>query len=499
MVTGVLQSGRMAAARAGASPATRRGVPFWAVLGAALAAGIFFMLPKGIVDPDIGWHLRNAALLVQTHHFLHRDVYSFTVAGKPWIDPEWLSELLFYAGWRAWGEQGVFLVEWLTLTGVMLGILGLSWQRSRDLRAAFAVTYAGLFLSSVSFGPRTLLFGWLCLVGELAILEDFRTHPACTPRSVWLLPPLFAVWINLHGSWMIGLVLFAAYGAAGLAGGRWGSVDALPWRPEQRRVLASAFALSVGALFANPYGWRLVVYPFDMAFRQKLNIASVQEWQSLDFHSPRGKIVFLLLALGVVNQLIRSRRWALYEVLWLLIGLYAGLTYSRFLFLAAILVLPMLAAEFPRPADGWQRNRPWLNGALVLAMLVAVVLAYPSRARLQAAWQQQYPVAATAYLRQHPPAGHVFIAYEWGGYLILHDAALPVFIDSRVDIYEHHGVLRDYLDAVHLRNPLQIFRKYGVTAVLFPAHAPLAYLLRHIPGWRVQYQDPTAILFMRQP
>jgi hypothetical protein len=473
-------------------------VPFWAVLGAALAGVILCMLPKSIVDPDIGWHLRNAAWLVRNHSFLHKDVYSFTVAGKPWIDPEWLAELAFYAGWRTWGDQGVFLVEWLSILGVMFGIFGLGWQRTRDLRSAFAVTYAALFLASVSFGPRTLLFGWLCLVAELAILEHFRSCGADAARVLWLLPPLFALWINLHGSWLIGLVLLAVFCGSGFVAGRWGCIEAVRWRPEQRRTLGVVFLLSVGALFANPYGWRLVVYPFDLAFRQKLNVASVQEWQSLDFHTPRGKIVFLLLALGIVNQFVRGRRWALHEAAWLLIGLYAGLTYSRFLFLAAILLLPMLADQIPAAEDGWRRERPLLDGMILVALLLSMAVAYPSRDRLQSAWKQQDPVAAVGYLREHPPAGHLFTAYEWGGYLILHDPALPVFIDSRVDVFEHHGVLRDYLDAVHLRNTFAVFRKYDISAVLFPANAPLTYLLLHTPGWAVGYRDKTAVLLVRE-
>ena len=497
MVTSVIKIPVGSSTRMGSR--ARFNVPFLAVLGAALAAVTLWMLPKSIVDPDIGWHLQNAAWLVQTHSFLHKDIYSYTVAGKPWVDPEWLAELAFYAGWRTWGDQGVFLVEWLSIIGVMLGIFGLGWQRTHDLRSAFAVTYTALFLASVSFGPRTLLFGWLCLVAELAILEHFRSCRVGGTRVLWLLPPLFALWINLHGSWLIGLVLLVVFCGSGLVAGRWGCIEAEPWQPEQRRTLGVVFLLSAAALFANPYGWRLVVYPFDLAFRQKLNIASVQEWQSLDFHTPRGKIVLLLLALGIVSQWVRARRWRLHEAGWLLIGLYAGLTYSRFLFLAAILLLPILADQIPAADDGWRRKRPLLNGIILVALLLSMAVAYPSRHRLQAASKQQDPVAAINYLREHPPVGHLFTAYEWGGYLILHDPALPVFIDSRVDVFEHHGVLRDYLYAVHLRNTFAVFRKYDVSAVLFPASAPLTYLLLHTPGWAVHYRDKTAVLLVREP
>ncbi len=72
---------------------------------------------------------------------------------------------------------------------------------------------------------------------------------------------------------------------------------------------------SVAALFINPYGYRLVVYPLDMAFHQKLNIAHVAEWSSVDFHDLRGKdpLCFFMLSLLLLGSLLgRSGCWKLY-------------------------------------------------------------------------------------------------------------------------------------------------------------------------------------------
>ena len=44
-------------------------------------------------DPDIWWHMRNAETLLDTHHFITTDTYSFTTRGQHWIDPEWLAEM----------------------------------------------------------------------------------------------------------------------------------------------------------------------------------------------------------------------------------------------------------------------------------------------------------------------------------------------------------------------------------------------------------------------
>jgi hypothetical protein len=476
-------------------PVIRTLFGFPVLLAVLFALVVFLAIPKKIADPDIGWHLRNAQVQLQTHAFLHRDLYSFTTAGKPWMDHEWLSEIPFFLAWRAFGPRGIFFVTVAAIEVILLGILGLAYLESGSIKAAFVVSFAALFLASVSFGPRTLLFGWIFLVLELALLAEFRRGR----DLLWALPFLFLLWINAHGSWIIGLVVLAVFALCGSVQGTWGSIEATRWSRPQARKLAWVSLLSTLALFANPYGWRLVLYPFDMAFHQKLNIANVDEWKSLDFHSPRGKIVLAIMAAAILLQLLRQRRWRLHAVLFLFIATYAALTYSRFLFLAAILIVPLLARDLaPSMPCHEDRDKPWLNAAILLGALVAMVLLFPSNRQLNDHGSAIYPdAAAQSYLQNFHPRGRVFNDYLWGGYMIWNVRQVPVFIDSRVDVFERNGVLADYLHAIRIEDTLQILDKYSIQYVLFENHRPLTYLLRHTPGWKVDYQDKTAILFER--
>jgi hypothetical protein len=476
-------------------PVLRRLFGFPVLLAILFALVVFLAVPKKIADPDIGWHLRNAEVLLQTHTFLHQDLYSFTTAGKPWMDHEWLAEIPFFLAWRAFGPRGIFLVTVLVIEVILLGILGLAYLESGSIKAAFVVSFAAMFLASVSFGPRTLLFGWIFLVLELGLLAAFSQGR----DFLWALPIVFLLWVNTHGSWIIGWVILAVFAVSGCIQGTWGSIEATRWNPQQARKLAGISLLSTLALFVNPYGWRLVLYPFDLAFHQKLNIASVDEWRSLDFHSPRGKIVLAVMAAAILLQLVRRRQWRLHQVLFLLIGTYAALTYSRFLFLAAILIVPLLAKDLaphmPYYAD---RDKPWLNAAIMLGAVVTVVFLFPSNRQLNEHNADIYPSeAARTYLQSFHPRGNVFNDYLWGGYLIWNVRQVPVFIDSRVDVFERNGMLADYLHAIRIEDSLQILDKYSIQYVLFENHRPLTYLLQHTPGWKVDYQDKTAILFER--
>jgi hypothetical protein len=137
-----------------------------------------------------------------------------------------------------------------------------------------------------------------------------------------------------------------------------------------------------------------------------------------------------------------------------------------------------------------------LNAALMVGACVFAISRIPTSATLRAAEAQYFPTAALPELNRCCP-GHLFNRYEWGGYLIWNAHNVPVFLDSRADIFEYDGVLADYLRAVTANDSLAILDRYRIDAVLEPPQTPLVYLLKHTPGWRVQYEDATAILLVR--
>jgi hypothetical protein len=446
---------------------------------------VYLWIPTTMADPDIWWHLRNAEVQFASHAFLTHDLYSFTAYGSPWINHEWLAEIPFYLGWRLLGERGVFVITVLAIEGILLGVFYLAHNKSGSTRAAMVVSVLAAFLSTVSFGPRTLLFGWICLVLELLIFELAQMEP----RYVWALPLLFLFWINLHGSWIIGFVLLLIYIVCAHISMRRGLLDSTAWPREHRLRLVVACCLSAGTLFLNPYGWRLVTYPFDLAFRQRLNIGTVDEWKTLDFHSLRGKVFFASISLLLLMPLLKGARWTLYELSLVLIGIYASVTYSRFLFLGAILIMPLLARTLSTtPAPRLPRYGGWVNISVVLAILSVFYEHFPTEQTMRKG-DTKYPLGAVTFLRQLPHGARVFNEFGWGGYLDWNVPKLSVFIDSRVDIFEYNGTFRDYLDVIQIRDSLNILRRQNIRYVLFQRDASLTYLLAHNAEWKVDYQD----------
>jgi len=461
-----------------------------------LAAVIFGFSVKQIAEPDIWWHLRNTAYFFQHRSFPSVDTYSFGAAGSPWLDHEWLSEVPLFLGFKAMGLQGLLAVYFAVLVLIYVGVYYRSCRAGADCKNATVTTLLAIFLGVVSIGPRVLLFGWLCMVGLLLVLDRFRR----TGKGLWLLPPLFALWINLHGSWVFGMVVLVLTIVSGLVEGEWGLVVAQRWTSGDSKKLLPALAASVAALFVNPFGYKLVLYPFDFLFRQPSNMKHIAEWHSVDFSTGDGKLALIMILALLAAALFSRRRWGLDEVLLTAFALWAALSHARFLFFAGLILAPTLAPRL-NLFSPYERglDKPWLNAAIMAAVVGALIFFFPSPAQLQQKVDEEYPKAALEFVQQQHIDGKIFNEDWWGGYMEWNAPELKPFIDGRADIFVYNGTFNDYVKAVVIQAPFEVLDKYKFNHVILEPAAPLAYLLEHSSAWHPIYSDKVAVLFERVP
>jgi hypothetical protein len=434
-------------------------------------------LPQG--DPDIWWHLANARILTATHSFIHIEPYSFSVAGDDWINPEWLGEMPFWYGYQALGLRGIYLVTVVALCGNILFVYWRSYLKAGHPGAALGTAVIGFLMMIVSAGPRTILFAYLGLCAELAILEAMergKTH------LLWLLPPLLCVWINLHGSWIIGMGVLGLYILCGWFSVSKGVFEQHAWTSAERRRLVLVFVASTLMLLLNPYGWRLIWNPFDMMMNQKQMMSTAMEWQPLSLNTIAAYGAWLSIGLFVIANCLRGRKWTIYELAILLFAFFEAFNHARFTFLACLLVIPMLtvdvARSFAGPPD--EKTIPGMNALLVGCIFCVIIYFFPSESRLQKSLAVQYPLQTIASI---DPLWRTFDQDALGG--MMDFDRKPTFYDTRYDTFVHHHVLSEYLAIVHLVKPLSLFDKYRIDHVLIHADTPLSMLLEDAPGWRV--------------
>lgn len=433
-----------------------------------------------LVDPDIWWHLADARFLLTSHHFIHTDPYSFSVVGNRWIDWEWLGELPFWFSYKAFGLRGIYLITWLAVGANILAVYWRGYLKSRHAGAALYAAALGFFLMTVNAGPRTIAFAYLAMSGELAILDAAEGGKK---NLLWLLPPLFCLWINLHGTWFIGICLLALYIACGWVRVQAGAFEQEPFAKTDRNRLLTVLALSIVALLANPYGWRLMWSPLDMMLNQHQSTTNIAEWRPLDFASLEGKAALAAIAAMVIANLLRGRKWTLFELATVFLGWYAAFAHHRFTYLAAILTIPMLAVDIQRSfcTESDEKTIPAMNAIMVAASIGVVLYIFPSQRALDGMLAKMFPLQSISSIQP----GWRTLNWDYVGGRMAFEGK-PSFIDSRFDSFEHSGgVLQDYDAIMGLSNTSQLMEKYGIDHALLKDNLPLTYDLAHSAGWQV--------------
>ena len=472
--------------------------------------GIFAMAARPAVDSDTWWHLRSGAWMVEHRQILTRDAFSATRTGEAWINHSWLAQIPMYWSWRVFGFAGLNLGTALLVTAAF-GLVYAQLEGSAYLKAATLVLAA--VVSHVFWSARPQLASFLLASVFLYVLYAWRWRGR---DRLWVLPVLMVLWVNLHGGFAIGFILLFLTLAGQLASRLLGQGGAGTVAMAGLLKLAGIILACAAVVVVNPYGVAMYQYPLRTV---SIGILQdfIQEWQSPNFHQLSMQ-PFIWLWLAVLAALGLARRRAdLTDLALLGACSYLGLLAARNIPLLALVAGPIICrhaatgvAELwssrprlaalldPRPS---RRSLPALNwGLLGLVALAAVVKAVQASqvSTNERALQTQAPLKAAEFIETERPAGPLFNAYNWGGYLIWRlYPHYPVFVDGRTDLYDD-ALLREYLrTALGQPGYAETLDERGINLVLIETNSPLETQLGGDPGWRLLYRDTTAVVYER--
>jgi hypothetical protein len=303
-----------------------------------------------------------------------------------------------------------------------------------------------------------------------------------------------ALWANLHGGFVFGLVLVAPV-----------ALDAvLSADVKSRKALALRWAaFGLAALMAScctPYGWNsLLASQKILALGGALPL--IMEWKPADFGNLGALEVCLLSGIGLA--LWRGVKLPPLRILLLLGLLHMALAQGRAVEILALLAPLILAAPLAKQLSGTEVANPAappMRGVLVASVAVALVagtFAYASVHRFEP-HSRGSPVAAVAALKKLNLA-RVFNDYDFGGYLIANGVA--PFIDGRTELYGEKFFV-DHNAASGLMEPENLFRlleEYRIEATLMRTQSAATKLLDHVDGWQKVYADDIATIHVRRP
>ncbi|HUF66415.1 MAG TPA: hypothetical protein VMM17_10625, partial [Gemmatimonadaceae bacterium] len=377
-------------------------------------------------------------------------------------------------------------------------------RRGADPRWALLAGLLSLALGASHWLTRPHMFSILGALLTILLLEG-------RPRKRLLLfAALFAIWANLHGAWLYGLLLIATY-----SGGEFLEYR-LTGRSEDKANAwdhARAFGVASVATLLNPYGPRLHLEVAE-AVTSPLLSENISEYLSPNFHEITN-LPFLLGIVVVVGVLALSpRRMPFPWLLVLLVSLFFGLRSFRNIALFGVTAWPLVALHAARSwsGRGWDpplfrhfaridartRTGPWSAAAAVI--LLALGLNHGRVANLsiisEGLDRTKFPVEAVGRARAAGLTGRVFHPWVWGGYLLREWPEVRIHVDplkfnaTTIDSYTLIDGLRPGWEAE--------LDRWSVSTALVRADAPLAAELRKARGWRQWHADETAIVFVRQ-
>jgi hypothetical protein len=440
-----------------------------AILTGCLVFVLVLALPAILNDGDTLWQIRAGGWILDHHAIPRVDPFGYTAGDRAWSPHEWGAETLLAVAWRAAGMAGVMALT-AAAAGVAAGLLLHYLRRWLPDRYALLALTVALANAAPSLLARPHVLAWPCLV--LWTIGLLRAR-ACRVAPPWSLLPVMLVWVNLHGSFMLGLLLPAGFLLEAL----------LDPSARHRRPLAGwggflAAAWAVACL--NPDGVTGVWFPIRLLGMHSLGW--IGEWAPPDLSRP-GPLVLTLLGL-VALALSGRMRLGPVRVLMVLALVFGALTHARngqlLGMVGVLLVTEPVATGFGLGPSRTARAAGWDRVAALL-MLAALAV------RLVAPLPSARTGEAFAALLDRVPAAvrgtPVLNAYELGGALIFQ--GVRPFIDSRADLYGDAALDRyrrlSEGDPATLRAAVT---GYGIRWTIFPIGSPVVAWLDRQPGWR---------------
>jgi hypothetical protein len=502
-----------------------------------------------IYDYDLWWHLKSGEEILKSFKIQYVDHFSITTEGKEWIDVHWLSQILFYAIFSVAGFTGMQL---LVFCAVALSIFSL--YRIRSDKSLYSLTflfliYLAIYASKDRYLPRPDIFTLLFPALYCLILYRFQFQ---NKKIIYLLPILQILWVNMHGSFILGPLLIFSFTAAqflNLIFSRFLQHKETPGEKnlnnaarapiaEKRKKFYQLFIILILILavnLINPYGFKIFTLfeTYLVSFHSFLSNApkiispvTIQEWlptfstAAVKYYHTFFPFYLALMILGFFSFFLNVRRFSFHLFFvfsgFFLLSIFAIRNVSVFSLISTTITAHNVL-EFGSSFDWKKYHRKHAKSLLLLIffipflilLLFSVFDVFSNRYYIRhhlpmetnfGVSRYPFPFGAAEFLKKEAIEGHFYNNFESGGFLIW--SLYPehkVFTDGR---YIDPEFSRVNLEASqNLRKWEELVTQYDVECALlkFPSQdtSHLITALSHSDRWKIVYLDWNSIIFLK--
>ncbi|MCG6156888.1 hypothetical protein [Rubinisphaera margarita] len=469
---------------------------------------------------DLWGHLSYGRYIVQQGEIPTTEPLLPLCQGMPFVDTAWLSQVIAYFGYQELGVTALRFLFAFSLTVCVIALIA----RFRSRTDSFGISLIGLAIFGVVAMKslsivRPQLAGLACFV----VIWTLLTCRRWTALQWVGIPLTFMAWVNLHGSFPMGLALLGLY---------WLGKTADELLRKRRLSIAGSIRyllvleLSLMAVLINPYG--IGIFPAVQEIAGNPNFAYLVEWDPLTLRIFHGKAMAVTAILLLVLYRLTPRRISLAEPLLLIVFGLASMWSVRFLVwwtpLAAwyaVLHGSAVLNHFARhrrdvSVETSLQKKAGLNTVVAVGMTWIFFAYTPFAATLLHGYptdpdkafefyrsnlSRDTPVLLAQYLTEHEPRGLIFNSYEWGDYLLWTGPEdRQLFLNSHAHLVPRDVWLDYFVIARGTDGWDDKLDRYGVNAVVVDKlyRERLINLLRRDEGWRLEYEDELGAIFLRE-
>lgn len=428
-----------------------------------------------IFENDLFYLLRAGHEMIRSRSFIETELWSFTAPGTPWLNHQWLSEVLFTLL-----EKTIGISSFPGFRVIMVfGILLVAARILRLGKLSFTESLCGcLFVFTVLY-PRLQLRSEL-LVFILFGFQILRGQSQTTFRKALLTHCLFVVlWAQLHGgtAWIGGLYAFCHLQDR--------------FRPTKNTLRVLELA-PLAMMFVSPLGFdilKVLAEHSQLTGNPELLGIALQNLNPL-----REGLTYsaaFLAAVIFLRPRLRPVTWiSVFLCLILILSLYR----ARILPYFALGLLPL-----------WPHNRlsPKVSGFVVVMLLISIVSLNFNSPR-HFGWgidRDSNPVDLSQFLTKEGLQGRMLNHYNFGSYLLWAQPNLPVALDGRETPFLSFE--KEMLQAS--KNPeswRQFLNRYRISFVVEtrPEESKADLYHSHFPAaeWAAIYADELAVVLIRR-
>jgi tetratricopeptide (TPR) repeat protein len=463
------------------------------VLSGLVLAFAFLLAVEKVYNYDIWWHLKTGQWIIETGRIPHTDPFTFTTPAAPWRPHYWLADAFLALILRISSIDWLILLKALIIAiAFLMAFRMMLKQGINPLLAATLVLLAAL-IAQFRFLLRPHIFMFPLAIAFCWMLSEWEEeHPS---RLFWLLP-LMLLWVNLHGSFVLGPIFTGSLLVEALLLGMYTRI----------RFLALFLALLLATFLLNPFGIDLLRRILtDFALKNVTQAIEIEEHRPLAWGEHR--LFWGLMLATAASFLPARRRSRLFHLLVFAATSVLAIRGVRFVALAALLHAPILGHNLQGLLHKVPAQRYWPSHRLQAALAIPL-LVVGSALALQRTFTEskvyrfglgvntsRFPDAAVDFLQWLNPAGNLYNSWKFGGYLLWKWPNRKIFWDGRS--LDAQVELAEQVNAMSPAELDALFDRFDIRAALLsPNDQYLAAYFSRSNHFRLTYFDDQALVFL---